>query len=246
MKKIILKVVIASASILSSTECLNAQKGLQLGAEGTPQMSWIMNKDDNDNSKFEYENTINSSFGITGEYGFTNNIGIAINGLYSFQGQRFKINGVEHVKKIEYVKIPLMLAINYNIGSNLCFIGKIGPQLGLLTNAKFTDKDGNELANNQTSYMDYDIGGVAYAGIGYKVNDNLSIHANLRFDYAFTDAEDKDNKLDVNNPLITPSTQNGGNGSYTATISQIDSRAIANNMTTGLSFGFRYLLKAKQ
>lgn len=236
MKTNIFKVAIAIASFFSFTDNIMAQKGFQIGAEGTPQLSWIINKDDNDNKKFEYKTTFNSSFGITGEYGFTENMGIAINVLYSFQGQRFKLNDVERIKKIEYVKIPLMFAYNYELSSSVIFMGKIGPQLGLLTKARLTDKDGNNIVSDQkAAYEDFDIGAVAYAGVGYKINENLCIHANLRFDYAFTDAENKDYKHNINNPLVV----SNGNGTSNT------SRAIANNMTAGLTFGVRYLFKTK-
>ena len=234
MKKSILLASIITTAIIVSTKNADAQQGIQFGIEGSPQMSWIINNDDQTNKQFEYQNTFNGSFGISGQYGFTKNMGIGLNALYSIQGQRFKLSGIERTKQIEYLKIPLIFTYNYEFNSDIKFIGKIGPQLGVLTNAKLIDKDGDAIVgNHKEAYEDYDFEGVLYAGIGYKINDNVFIDASLRFDYGFTDAENKNYTKNINNPYELIQT----NGYSTNT----NSRKIANNITSGLSFGIRYV-----
>jgi len=228
MKKIAVTVAFIATNIIVMHHTANAQEGFQLGIEGTPQMSWLMNKDDQNNTSFENVNTYNGSFGISLQYGFTKSAGIGLNGLYSYQGQSFKLDGVEQIKKLEYLKIPLMFVYNYEINSNWCFIGKIGPQLDLLMNAKLTDKDGNDIVSDQkNAYANYDIAGVASAGFGLRLNDNLSLDAALRYDYGFTDAENKDYKKNINHP----------NGAI------IINRATTYNTTAGITVGLRYLFK---
>ena len=234
MKNSILLATIIATIALVSTKNADAQQGIQIGIEGTPQMSWIINNDDQTNQQFEYQNTLSGSFGISGQYGFTKNMGIGLNALYSIQGQRFKLSGIERTKQIEYLKIPLMFNYNYEFNNDIKFIGKIGPQLGVLTNAKLIDKDGGDIVgNHKEAYEDYDFEGVIYAGIGYKINENIYIDASLRFDYGFTDAENKNYTKNINNPYELIKT----NGYSTNN----NSRKFANNITSGLSFGIRYV-----
>ena len=232
MKKTVLMMGIVAATIITTTKSAKAQEGLKLGIEGTPQMSWQLNKDDDNNSSFQYGNTFNGSFGISSQYGFNETMGVGLNVLYSFQGQQFDLNGVTRIKKVEYLKIPVMFTYNYNFNSDISFTGKIGPQVGIAMNAKLTDSGGNSVVGDQRSaYADLDFSGMASAGIGFKLSDNLFLDASLRYDYSVTDAENKDYKQYINNPsvLIT----NGGG---------INNRAMAHNMTAGVTIGIRYLI----
>ncbi len=47
--------------MFASMKSANAQKGFQLGIEGSPQMSWQMNKGDNNNAQFKSFSTLSSS-----------------------------------------------------------------------------------------------------------------------------------------------------------------------------------------
>lgn len=228
MKKTIVSVAILVTSMSMLHFDAKAQEGFQLGIEGTPQMSWVMNKDDQKNTLFEEVPTYNGSCGISLGFGFSKNWGIGLSTLYSMQGQRFKFNGVEEYKKLDYVKIPLMLVYCNEINPNWVFLGKIGPQVDILMNAKLTDKDGNNIVSDQMSaYENFDIAGVASAGFGLKLTEMLSLDASLRYDYGFTDAENKDYKKNINHP----------NGAV------ITTRAMSFNSTAGLTIGLRYLFK---
>lgn len=228
MKKIAVTVALIATNMIVHPNSSKAQEGFQAGIEGTPQMSWLINMDDVDNYKFEYMNTLNSSFGISAQYGYSTTMGVGLNVLYSYQGQRYKFEGVEQIRKTEYLKIPLQLIFFNDIGTNWMFIGKIGPQLGLLMNARLTNKDGDEIiTDHKNAYEDFDFGAALSLGFGYKLTEMLSIDAAFRGDYAFTDSENKDYKKNINHP----------NGAV------ITSRAITNNATAGVTVGLRYLFK---
>lgn len=228
MKKIAVTVALIATNMIVHPNGAKAQEGFQAGIEGTPQISGLINMDDIDNNKFEYLNTFNSSFGISAQYGFSPMMGVGFNVLYSYQGQRYKFEGVEQIRKTEYLKIPLQLIFYNDMGTDWMFIAKVGPQLGLLMNARLTDKDGNNIiADHKNAYEDFDFGGALSLGFGYKLTEMLSIDAALRGDYGFTDAENKDYKKNINHP----------NGAV------ITSRAITNNCTAGVTIGLRYLFK---
>ena len=228
MKKIVISAALITVSMIVQHNSAKAQEGFQAGIEVTPQMSWLLNEDDLVSDRFEYLNNFNSSFGISAQYGFSPTMGLGINFLYSYQGQRYKFDGVEQIKKLEYLKIPIVLVINYDINPNWMFIGKIGPQLDVLSNARLTDKDGTIIVNDQkNAYEDIEVAGIASVGFGLKLTEMLSVDAALRGDFGFTNAENEDYDKNINHP----------NGAIVKT------RAITNNANAGLTIGVRYLFK---
>src|SRR5690349_21458924 len=137
MKRFFLKSGLVLTAIIASAAMVRAQQGFMIGVQATPQVSWLMNPDDNANPRFDNSAAANCSFGISSQYGITPNHAIGLNLLYSYQGQRFALNGAERYKMVEYVKIPLLYIYTGGITKSLKFIGKIGPQLDLLTRARF-------------------------------------------------------------------------------------------------------------
>lgn len=233
MKKAVVSVAIIATGVIASVTNASAQKGTQLGVEGTPHISWLFNQDDKDNNQFKSINTFGASFGVSGQYNFTESIGIGLNALYSFQGQRYELGGVERIKKLEYIKVPVLFVFSSDINSDFLFIGKIGPQVGFLVNAKLTDKDGDNIVGNQKSaYENLNIEGLVYAGIGYRLTDNLCLDASLKFEYGITDAENKEYTKNINNPL-----------SATFDGSGINNREITRTSTAGIAIGLRYLFQ---
>ena len=230
MKKSVFKVVLITSSIFISLNKADAQKGLQLGFEVNPQASYLLNQDDMDSKLYSGKNAINGHFGVTGQYGFTDKIGLGLNVLYSFQGDKYEWKGEERLKSLQYFKIPLMFTLNLPIGDNLMFLGKVGPQLSVLSEATLYDKDKNTVNRHyKGAFVSTDFGGVISAGIGYKINENFSVDGAIRGDMGFLNAEDDNYKLNIHNPsdIETPSPASSPRGS-------------SYNMTVGLTFGVRY------
>lgn len=231
MKKTILKITALAASLMI-THSAHSQEGFQMGAQWIGQMTWLLNQDDQTNDQFEYVNTYRSAFGVTGQYGFSDNFGIGLDVLYSFQGQRFKLSGEERFKELEYLKIPLTFVYNYNANSSLMFIYKLGPQVGILAQASLSDEDGMDIVGDQESaYMNMEFGVVASVGLGVKLMDRLYLDAAVRYDYGLTNAEDDSYANNVNNPVLA----NGTGATFSS------NRARTNNMTAGISIGLRCL-----
>ena len=217
MKKIIIY-AFAFASLLTTK--VNAQKGFSVSVKAVPQFSFMENKDDNNNGSFNRKADFNAAFGAGAGYNFTNYLGVGVDALYSLQGQRYSLNGTEYNQKNEYVKVPVYFSYNTDASKAVSFIGKIGPQVSFLTNSKLDDKDGNKLVGDtKDRYKSATFGGMALAGVQYKLQSNLYLTTALRFDYDFTNAEDD------------------GYSNYVA------GRAKTYNMTTGLEVGLKYILK---
>lgn len=209
MKKILMSTM-AVAIMSGFGMSASAQKGFNLSVKATPQFSFLQNSDDNDNSKIDRKATINTNFGIGAGYNFDANYGIGLDALYSLQGQKYEVSGIEATQKLEYVKIPVYFAYNTDATKTTSFYGKIGPQVSLLTNAKLDDKD------NKDAFEKATFGGMANAGVQFKLGSNMYLQTGLNFDYDFTNAEDKDF------------------AGYTA------GRANTSNMTAGVQVGLKY------
>jgi hypothetical protein len=217
MKRFFLAALAVTALMMNNEA--NAQNGFSLSVKATPQISFLQNQDDNDNSILDKQITFNTNFGIGAGYNFTKRLGVGMDVLYSLQGQRYKINGIEIKQKVNYVKIPVYFSYNGDASKTVSFIGKVGPQLSILADSKLTNKDGNDIKpNTKDRYNDATFGAMAGAGAQFKLNKKLFLTTMARFDYDFTNAEDD-------------------NYRYYAS-----GRAKTYNMTTGLEVGLKYLL----
>ena len=198
------------------TNNVNAQKGFNLSVKATPEFSFLLNKDDNNNNSYNSTATFNTNLGIGGGYNFTENIGMAIDGLYSMQGQKYKLSGQEYNQKVNYLKVPVYFTYNSNSEKLISFSGKIGPQVSFLTTSKLTNDDNKDVVDDTNDRYEPTFGGAAVAGIQIRLQRYLFLTTGIRFDVDFTNAEDKDY------------------ASYPA------GRAKTYNMTTGLEVGLKY------
>lgn len=205
--------------MMAMTKNVNAQKGFNLSVKATPEFSFLLNKDDNDNHLYNSKATFNTNFGIGAGYNFTEKLGVAIDVLYSMQGQKYKLSGREYDQKVNYIKVPLYFTYNSNPAKPISFSGKIGPQASFLSTSKLTYNNGKDsVGNTNARYEKATFGGAAEAGIQLRMDRNLFLTAGVRFDVDFTNAEDKDY------------------ASYPA------GRAKTYNMTSGLEVGLKYFL----
>jgi hypothetical protein len=217
MKKMFLAALVLAVSTVNKKA--NAQQGFSVSVKTTPQFSFLQNKDDRDNSSIEQKATVKANFGIGAGYNFTPALGVGMDILYSLQGQRYEINGIEANRNVDYVKIPVYFTYNRNPDKPVSFIGKIGPQVSVLTNSKLTDNNGHTLKSNTNDfYKDVTFGGMAAGGAQFKLDRRLFLTTMARFDYDFTNAEDHNNTY------------------YPV------GRAKTHNMTTGMEVGLKYML----
>ncbi len=189
MKKLV--IYLFAFAGLTSINKVNAQKGFSASVKATPQLSFLQNKDDNDNNSYDNKATLNANFGIGGAYNFTDKLGVGVDVLYSLQGQRYKLSGTEYNQKNEYVKVPVYFTYNSNSAKTVSFVGKIGPQVSFITSSKLDDKDGKTiLSDTKARYKSATFGGAALAGAQFRLDPNMYLITAAHFDYDFTNAED--------------------------------------------------------
>jgi hypothetical protein len=188
MKRIFLAALAVAALMTNEA---NAQKGFSLSVKATPQISFLQNDDDFENTYLLAKTTFNASMGIGAGYNFTNRLGVGLDVLYSLQGKRYEIYRVETKQKINYLKIPVYFSYNTDASRTLSFIGKVGPQVSILADSKLIDKDGEDInPDTKDRYNDVTFGAMAAAGAQFKLNNKVFLTTMLRFDHDFTNAED--------------------------------------------------------
>lgn len=198
MKKLVLFVAL-SLSVAAAF----AQKGLHAGVLFNPNSTWLINNDDSDFSNFRYQSTFGYSAGAHVNYHFTDGVGIGVEFLGMNQGQKFNtVSGDEFKKSLTYFKIPVLLVFNTNSESVVGFQAKLGPSFGILTGAKFTDENGDEVpfgapwtsTLTQEQFKDAHkkllISMVLEFGLAFNITENIRLDAGLRFDAGLTDPED--------------------------------------------------------
>jgi len=218
MKKFV--TVALATAILGIGKNVKAQEGFSFSVKVTPQFTFLENRDDNNTPFIQRNATFHTNFGVGAGYNLTENFGVGMDLLYSWQGQRYDIDGIVVNQKINYIKIPVYWSINSDPSKDISFIGKIGPQLGILTHSRLTDKDGNDItANTNFRYKDVTFGGMMSAGLQRRITRDVYASTGVRFDYDFTNA-------DLDKSVYYPA-----------------GRANTHNMTVGLEIGLKYVMR---
>jgi len=91
--------------------------------------------------------------------------------LYSMQGATYRYGGTDHIDKLDYLNVPVMIKIYLN--QNRRFSIDVGTQLGFLVSAKVTagNSTTNVYNNDKMQKLDVSLG----IGLSYKLNDNLDL-----------------------------------------------------------------------
>ena len=209
-----------------------AQKGLHLGVMGGPQFTAQLNKQDSDDPNVRFEGiTMRSAFGIIANYHFTDKVGVGTQFLFSYQGMKYEnLAGVEFFRKVNYLKLPILLHVNSSPDKVVGGYFYIGPQ--------FSFQIGNDAEINGVSqkgtlfYPVYDdihkgvtIGAAMGFGMLFNAMDGkLQPHFGLRLDGDFTSVYD-DEKATI---VLS---------SYGA-----NSRGATRNVNGLIEFGIKYVL----
>lgn len=215
MKKVLVS-AIALFSIVSMNSAV-AQKGFSLSVKASPQFNWMNNTNDKPTSIYDRRSTFGASFGVGGQYNFTDHMGVGLDVLYSLQGQKYHLDGEKYHQKNDYVKVPLLFAFTAGPLDKVAFYGKVGPQLSFLTNSKL---DGDlKRVETRDRFRNVTLGGAAAAGVQFALAKNISLNTGLRVDHDFTNVENN------NNPVYNSGT------------------AVSHNSTLGLEVGLNYKFK---
>jgi hypothetical protein len=212
----------------------NAQKQFQAGFEVTPHVSWLYNEDDAKSSSFSYYVTPGSSIGLSTAFVFNNKCGVAINVLYSRQGQLYTTDNVGRCRELEYYKIPIMFMFKVPINPEISFVCKTGPQLGILRKVSLLDRSGTVLDyEDKKGYNSLDMAATTYLGIQVYA-EHIVIDIAVRADASLSGIENTNYKKDINQPWLRSS----------AII--VEERKPTRNITLGTTLGIGYIFGKKR
>ncbi|MFB6258413.1 MAG: outer membrane beta-barrel protein [Flavobacteriales bacterium] len=205
----------------------SAQKGVQVQLVGGAQNTWMFNNDDSDaGDHLDYQPTFGPHYGVRTGYFFTENIGVETGYVLFKHGQKYKHTlktgskeETFHSERIlSYAKIPLLFHFRSQPGKTAFFTVIVGPQISMM-NSLSTSSDGKIVKGiwgGSDAYASTTTDVVLGFGPGFSLSDKLKLDLHFRFDYSFTDAENK--KADHWD----------------------DERPITNNASGGLQLGLTY------
>ncbi|HOE59944.1 MAG TPA: outer membrane beta-barrel protein, partial [Bacteroidales bacterium] len=110
-KRVVLAALLMITMVAFSVQT-KAQKGYSFNVNAMVQNSWLFNSDDSDMDNFSQKAYIHPALSIGAGYNFTEKLGMGLDVMYSFQGRKQEVGGVETRIKLDYVKIPLYFHFN--------------------------------------------------------------------------------------------------------------------------------------
>jgi hypothetical protein len=217
--------------LLMITFCLSgisvmSQNDLYLGIGGTVQNTWITNQNNFGYTDMDYSTTFGGSGNFFIGYDFNQHIGLKMEIGYSKLGQNSKDDfnkDTSYVRKekLYYLQIPLMFKYKTN-GEVARFYFLVGPQLGLLLNARQTylmngdadDRFYYDLNNKRhliseetiTSHFNsLDIAARLDLGVDITLVKNLVLNAGLSLNYGLLDINASDWRIKNHDGNYDPS-----------------------------------------
>jgi hypothetical protein len=174
MKKISLLAVASITAFIVHAQTLGLKGGLNLATLDNSQSADF-------NSRLSYH------AGLLINVPVGDQIAVQPEVIYSSQGAKYTLAGLEHDLAINYINIPIMLQAKVGKG----FYAEVGPQLGLLTGVK--DK-ANDIETGFFTTDDFKKSDVSLGiGLGYRGTSGLGLNA--RYNLGVTDI----NKVGSNN-----------------------------------------------
>lgn len=226
-----------------------AQQGFHVGYKVAPQSTWMFNGDNSDNAQYRYVSTWGVAHGPSLAYWFKPTVGVGLDLIFSKQGQKFQVlkeSDYTNYTMLKYIKLPILLHFSSDPEQPVTFVGQFGPQFAFLTKGEVEVEQYpgglvvNETLDVKGGYKSTNIGWVLGFGMGTNFGtDFLGMTIQLRFDFGFTDAENKpaDDEL--------ASTIAGDPVNYYYYYSSPDpaERPTTFNTTGGIEIGFKYILR---
>lgn len=231
-----------------SCATLWAQQGFHIGYKVAPQSTWMFNGDNSDNAQYRYVSTWGVSHGPSLAYYFKPTVGVGFDLLFSKQGQKFQVrkdSDFTNQLTLRYLKLPILLHFSTDPEQPVMFTGQFGPQFGFLTKGELEVEEGGGpfVAGNtydvKTGYKSVNIGWVLGFGMGINFTEYLAMTLQLRFDFGFTDAENKPAEDDLAAELAADPISYY----YYYSSPDITERPTTFNTTGGIEIGFKYILR---
>ncbi len=205
MKNLLKKTTIIAACAILLVSSAQAQKGYYIGIQTGAQATDILNRNNIDKSAFNHKRSYSPTVGINGGYNFTDHFGVSTEASLSMEGQRYELHGVEVRAKQTYLKVPVLFTYNSNPESKVILTAKLGPQVGLLLNAKQKDGNGNTvLGDTKDNYSTVTFGAAGGVGVRMAVAKNIYLDAGLKIDAHYGKNKEVEYSATINESSYAP------------------------------------------
>lgn len=148
--KFYLSLALAAVLMVSTA---NAQH-LDIGIKGGLNLYNIKNDEG-----FKYDAKAGVNIGLLGHIHFTKQFALQPELVYSTEGGKYTVAGVDTKVKLAYINVPVMFQYMFENGFRL----EAGPQVGFLTSAKSETNKTTTDIKNSIKPVDFSLG----AGVGY-------------------------------------------------------------------------------
>lgn len=189
-------------AMMCLTSGLFAQKGIEVGINGTATSPWILNDEDfaegeNLDFRFNYGFNVGASLG----FNLTDNFGISTGITYVSGGQRY-ITAYENVAKadqitsrmdLRYIRVPVLFKFNGDINASTSGFFRIGPHFDFIQKALYTTDNIPPLLgvdrNIKTDFLNdvgsYKVYNKSVVGLTLEMGSQFALAENLKFVLAF-------------------------------------------------------------
>jgi hypothetical protein len=254
---------LVGAFALVASNTAFAQRGWQVGMFALPQYSIMYNATDMSSPKdvYGYRPTFGVGVAFLAGYGFTNNLGLRANLMFSDQGQsntyvlpneELKLTEYTRDLRLRYLKLPILFRWNSDPEKKAAATIETGPQLDFLVNVNEQTSDkvyrpfppiGQTFTgypSRSTTFNPVNFSWVLAAGVDVKLRYNIKMNIQVRFDAGFVDVEKKDAKFLITENGNTIEQKYYEYGIYNPAVTG-KTRGRSTNMTVGLGIGFYYI-----
>ncbi|MFN6946098.1 MAG: porin family protein [Cytophagaceae bacterium] len=224
---------------------VNAQDNIEIGLIYVPQVTSIINFSHND-PIYQNRLTFAGATGLTFTYHFNNRFALQTGVLYNSHNQKFKSEipaGSETrewkgKKRLDYLKLPLVIKYSMPIDRKMSFHLYAGPQLSYLLKGEggvvvwrnYGNSTYYDLPHSSNDhYARLTIDGVLGFGLDFRITRTLTVTGGIRSDFSFTDMENKKATY-MDEPLYYYGDPNRGS---------------SHNFTVGFLMGISYRLGGK-
>ena len=196
----------------------NCYSQVDLGFSYLPQKTTISNSiSDKNDDIYRNKTTFAGGGGISFTYWFNKQIGFQTGIIYVSHNQKFvsklfvrdsmggpgSTKEVKGKKRLDYLKVPLLLTYKYNVSRKFGVSMFAGPQFAYLLKGdgaiiiyqQYDDgqSDFYDLPPSSSNYYNKLLIDIAAGGsFNFKLSPELSINTGLRFDWSISDVENKD------------------------------------------------------
>ncbi len=165
------------------TGALNAQH-VNLGVKAGLNL-YNINSDDNSNN----DSRIGLNIGLIGHIHYADNWAIQPELVYSTQGSKSTVAGIDYETNLSYVNVPVLLQYMFDNGFRI----QAGPQLGILVSAKSETNNSKLDIKDEVKSIDF----AFVAGISY-VHPPTGFGVDLRYNIGLSDISEDPNDKSTN------------------------------------------------